>query len=83
MGTAGYGNEIWAMGESYGQHPLYLGAIYNPNAAAGSRFSQAGLTQSDQERMYHSSAMLLVDGSILVSGSKSYRHQGGEAADGR
>lgn len=41
----------------------------SPNAPKGSRFSRDGLSASNQERMYHSSAILLRDGSILVSGS--------------
>lgn len=69
MGTAGYGTEHWSMGQSYGQAPVYSPAIYNPNAPSGSRFSRAGLSDSQQERMYHSSALLLADGAVLVSGS--------------
>lgn len=41
----------------------------SPKAAAGSRFSRDGLTASPHERMYHSTAVLLADGSLLVSGS--------------
>ena len=69
MGTAGYGNEHYSFGQSYGQAPVYTPLIYNPNAASGSRFSRSGLGSSSQERMYHSSAILLPDGAILVSGS--------------
>jgi hypothetical protein len=32
-------------------------------------FSRDGLTASGQERMYHSSAILLADGSVMVAGS--------------
>ena len=28
MGTAGYGDEHWAIGQSYGQEPIYSPAIY-------------------------------------------------------
>lgn len=42
---------------------------FSPNAPAGSRFSRTGLSASPHERMYHSTAILLADGSILVSGS--------------
>lgn len=41
----------------------------SPNAPLGSRFSRDGLTASGQERMYHSSAILLADGSVMVAGS--------------
>ncbi|WWC67241.1 uncharacterized protein I206_101148 [Kwoniella pini CBS 10737] len=69
MGTAGYGDERYSIGQSYGQAPLYQPAIYNPNAAKGSRWSRDGLGESVQERMYHSSAILLPDSSVLISGS--------------
>lgn len=69
MGTAGYGDEGYSIGQSYGQQPLYQPAIYDPSAPAGSRWSREGLGMTTQERMYHSSAILLADSSILVSGS--------------
>lgn len=69
MGTAGYGDEKWSVGQSYGQDPIYMPAVYDPNAPAGSRFNRDGLTASPHERMYHSTALLLADGSLLVSGS--------------
>ncbi|KAK4686476.1 hypothetical protein P7C73_g3648, partial [Tremellales sp. Uapishka_1] len=69
MGTAGYGNEKYSIGQSYGQDPIYSPAIYDPSAPSGSRFNRDGLSDSLQERMYHSTAILLADGSILVSGS--------------
>lgn len=28
MGTAGYGDEGWSYGQSYGQYPLYTPAMY-------------------------------------------------------
>ncbi|KAK8844701.1 hypothetical protein IAR55_006550 [Kwoniella newhampshirensis] len=69
MGTAGYGDDKYSIGESYGQAPLYQPAIYNPNAPSGSRWSREGLGESTQERMYHSTAILLADSSVLISGS--------------
>ena len=69
MGTAGYGTEKYSTGQSYGQAPVYEPVIYNPNAPAGSRFNRTGLSASPHERMYHSTAILLADGSLLVSGS--------------
>lgn len=68
MGTAGYGSEGWGQGESYGAEPVYQPGIYDPNAALGSRWNW-NLAVSNQERMYHSSVVLLKDGSLLISGS--------------
>jgi len=68
-GSAGYGNTTWAIGQSFSTNPLLSPAIYDPNAPAGSRWSRQGLSPSNIPRMYHSSATLLPDGSIWVSGS--------------
>lgn len=69
MGTAGYGFDKYSVGQSYGQDPVYMPAIYNPSAPAGGRWNRTGLSASDNERMYHSTAILLPDSSILISGS--------------
>lgn len=69
MGTAGYGDDHYSIGQSYGQDPIYMPAIYNFSAPLGSRWNRTGLTASQNERMYHSTAILLPDSSILVSGS--------------
>lgn len=69
MGTAGYGDFNYSLGESYGQDPLYMPAMYHPNNAPGSRWDRTGLTASPNERMYHSTAILLPDSSILIAGS--------------
>ncbi|RXW23509.1 hypothetical protein EST38_g2323 [Candolleomyces aberdarensis] len=69
LGTAGYGNTTWAIGHSYGDRPVMKPAMYDPNAAAGSKWSTEGLAESTVARMYHSSAVLLPDGSVMVSGS--------------
>jgi hypothetical protein len=69
MGTAGYGNELYSIGQSYGQDPVYMPAIYNFSAPAGQRWNRTGLSASQNERMYHSTAILLPDSSILISGS--------------
>ena len=76
-GTAGYGNNSWAIGHSYGDSPLLTPAIYDPNAAPGSRWSSAGLTASTVPRMYHSSAVLLPDGEfgLLVSSEFPSSHR--------
>jgi hypothetical protein len=68
-GTAGYGNTTWAIGQSFADNPVYQPLIYNPAAPAGQQWSQESLSASTIPRMYHSSATLLPDGSVLVSGS--------------
>ncbi|KAG5335700.1 hypothetical protein C0989_000621 [Termitomyces sp. Mn162] len=69
MGTAGYGNQSWAIDMSYADSPTLTPAIYDPAAPAGERWSRDGLGASKIPRMYHSSAVLLPDGSVFVSGS--------------
>ncbi|QRW00801.1 glyoxal oxidase [Ceratobasidium sp. AG-Ba] len=69
LGVAGYGNVSWAIGQSFADQPVYKPLIYDPNAKAGSRWSRAGLSQSTVARMYHSSATILPDGSVFVTGS--------------
>lgn len=76
-GTAGYAqmtgmtSTFGAMpfGESLASGPVGQPAIYNPNAPAGSRWSTAGLNSSSIPRLYHSSALLLPDGSVMIAGS--------------
>lgn len=68
-GVAGYGNDSWAIGQSYADNPVMTPALYDPNAASGSRWSKDGLSASTVPRMYHSTATLLPDGSVLISGS--------------
>jgi len=70
LGTAGYGNNTWAIGHSYADDPLLTPTIYDPSAAPGQRWlSSSNLSASTVPRLYHSSATLLPDGSVLVSGS--------------
>ncbi|KAH9892649.1 DUF1929-domain-containing protein [Cubamyces lactineus] len=71
-GVAGYGPQDWAVGESYADNPVLTPVVYDPNAPAGSRWSREGLTASTIPRMYHSSATLLPDGSVIVSGSNPH-----------
>ncbi|KAF9450694.1 copper radical oxidase [Macrolepiota fuliginosa MF-IS2] len=73
LGTAGYGNNSWAVGQSYADDPHFMPLVYDPNAAEGQRWSSQGYTPTTIPRMYHSSATLLPDGmfscSVLISGS--------------
>lgn len=69
MGTAGYSDQNWSIGEALGQNPLYTPAIYNYSAPAGTRWNRTGITASSNERMYHSTAILLADASVLICGS--------------
>ncbi|KZP14381.1 copper radical oxidase [Athelia psychrophila] len=76
-GTAGYATATnlspsladMPYGESLCAGPVGQPAIYDPNAPAGSRWSNAGLGTSNIARLYHSSAMLLPDASVLIAGS--------------
>ncbi|KAK7062638.1 hypothetical protein VNI00_000126 [Paramarasmius palmivorus] len=76
-GTAGYSK---ATGETflYGDMPFGMSlasgpvgtpAIYDPEAAPGQRWSNDGLQTSNIARLYHSSAILLPDASVLIAGS--------------
>ncbi|KAG8885557.1 hypothetical protein FRB98_001747 [Tulasnella sp. 332] len=69
-GTAGYGNDTWvAGGHSYGANPLYQGLIYDPSQPVGSRMSSEGMGKLNVEKMYHSTCLLVPDGSVWCSGS--------------
>ncbi|KAK1831586.1 glyoxal oxidase [Podospora conica] len=72
-GTAGYGNRgnaTWmTAGASYAESPTLTPVIYDPKRPKGKRWSSAGLSASTIPRMYHSTAILLSDGSVFVSGS--------------
>ncbi|KAM5534563.1 hypothetical protein V8D89_011767 [Ganoderma adspersum] len=71
-GTAGYGTESWTINESYADNPILMPIMYDPSAPQGKRWSRDGLSPSTVPRMYHSSATLLPDGSVLVSGSNPH-----------
>ena len=76
-GTAGYAQQTGVttsfgampFGESLASGPVGQPAIYNPKAAPGSRWSTAGFSSSNIPRLYHSSAVLLPDGSVMIAGS--------------
>ncbi|KAI0057765.1 DUF1929-domain-containing protein [Artomyces pyxidatus] len=68
-GVAGIGNDTWAVGESYADHPRLQPALYTPGAPAGSQWTTDEMAPSTIPRMYHSTATLLPDGSVFVAGS--------------
>jgi len=67
LGPAGPG--ALPYGQSLAAGPVGTPAIYDPNAPSGSRWSNAGLATSSIARLYHSSALLLPDASVLIAGS--------------
>ena len=71
MGTAGYSAQSYNqyLGIGLGDDPEYQPMIYDPTAPKGSRFSTEGLQPMKVQRMYHSTAILLEDGSVLTAGS--------------
>ncbi|KAJ7064279.1 copper radical oxidase [Mycena amicta] len=75
-GTAGYGrnNSItpedqMPFGQSYASGPVLTPALYDPDALSGQRWSRDGFNASQYPRLYHSSALLLPDGAVLIAGS--------------
>jgi len=76
-GTAGYSQQtgqtpsydLMAYGESLASGPVGTPAIYDPKAPKGSRWSNVGFDTSNIARLYHSSALLLPDASVLIAGS--------------
>ncbi|KAI0339863.1 copper radical oxidase [Trametopsis cervina] len=69
LGVAGYGNDSWAIDQSYADNAILQPMLYDPAAPAGSRWSTGGFSKSAIARMYHSTATLTPDGSIVVMGS--------------
>ncbi|KZP04113.1 copper radical oxidase [Athelia psychrophila] len=59
MGTAGYGNTMYTVDQSYAYNALISPAIYNGSAPSGSRWSRDGFSTSTVPQMYH----------VFVSGS--------------
>lgn len=67
-GVAGYGNVANQVGQSNCDNPAFTPSLYNPNAAAGSRFSNAGLPTSSIARLYHSVATVTPSGNVMIAG---------------
>lgn len=76
-GTAGYATNTpqtpsysdMPFGMSLASGPVGQPAIYDPTRPKGQRWSNSGLDTSQIPRLYHSSAILLPDASVLVAGS--------------
>lgn len=70
-GVAGYTTDPNSpgkpVGTSFGDNPSYKPLVYDPSKPSGQRWKQVGKT--DIGRLYHSTATLLPDSSILISGS--------------
>jgi len=73
FGTAGYGARGAApwmnAGSSFADGPLLTPVIFDPKRPVGKQWSSEGLSASTIPRLYHSSAILLQDGSVFVAGS--------------
>lgn len=81
-GTAGYGNVSWntvkdkngnkVYLEGMSQDPTYRPVLYDPEKPRGERLVYKGFGSSSIARLYHSSAVLIPDGSVLVAGSNMH-----------
>ncbi|KAI5475839.1 hypothetical protein MNV49_000803 [Pseudohyphozyma bogoriensis] len=68
-GSAGYGfNLNWTAGQGFAEDPVLRPAYYNHSAPAGQRWD-TNLPNSTIPRLYHSSSVLLPDGSVFIAGS--------------
>ncbi|KAJ7589706.1 glyoxal oxidase N-terminus-domain-containing protein [Mycena floridula] len=68
-GVAGYGNVGNQVGQSNADNPAFTPVAYDPAAAAGSRFSSTGIPATTIARLYHSTASLTPNGTIMLAGS--------------
>lgn len=70
-GVAGYTTDPDQVGRpvgtSFGDNPSYKPLVYDPSKPAGSKWKRVGT--ANVGRLYHSSATLLPDSSILIAGS--------------
>lgn len=73
FGTAGYGaagaTPWMTAGSSFSEGPHLTPVIFDPSRPAGKQWSSEGLSASTIPRMYHSTAVLLSDGSVFIAGS--------------
>ncbi|KAI8970642.1 glyoxal oxidase N-terminus-domain-containing protein [Trametes punicea] len=73
-GTAGYSTRTYntlqmPFGMSLAAEPVGQPALYDPRKPKGQRWSTAGFDTSPIPRLYHSSAILLPDASVMIAGS--------------
>ncbi|KAK0445196.1 glyoxal oxidase N-terminus-domain-containing protein [Armillaria borealis] len=68
-GVAGYGNVANRVGQSNADNPAFTPVVYDPSAPASSRFSSAGIPATNIARLYHSTASLTPNGTIMLAGS--------------
>ncbi|KAF9028782.1 copper radical oxidase [Hymenopellis radicata] len=68
-GVGGTGSGENQIGESNADHPALMPVAYDPAAPSGQRFSSDGIPASVIPRMYHSTATLIPDGTIMLAGS--------------
>ncbi|KAA8528715.1 hypothetical protein F0562_036070 [Nyssa sinensis] len=64
------GGSAGTAGWEYGRNPVFQPVIYRPNSPIGSRFEVQNPTTIP--RMYHSTAILLRDGRVLIGGSNPH-----------
>ncbi|GAA6006170.1 hypothetical protein JCM10207_000549 [Rhodosporidiobolus poonsookiae] len=67
-GIAGYGNVKDEVGASNSKTPAKTPILYDPLAETGNEWT-TGFPAGSSERLYHSSATLLPDGSVWIAGS--------------
>ena len=62
----------WNLDDALADDPAFTPVIYDATRPVGQRWSRDGLQSSPIARMYHSSATLLPDGSVFISGSNPH-----------
>lgn len=81
-GTAGYGNTTWNTVtvngkkinlEGFSSEPTTKPVLYDPAAPKGQRFTSTNFGSSPYARLYHSTAILIPDGSVLIGGSNPHQ----------